>query len=365
MRKIKIVNIVGTRPNFVKISPLLRQIQKISRFRPILIHTGQHYDKEMFEDFFSGLEIPRPDINLGVENVSCVGQIAKIMARLEDAINKIKPDLVLVVGDVNSTLAGALVSSKLQIPLAHVEAGLRSFDRSMPEEINRIVTDVLSDYLFTTCLEANLNLEKEGIDRKKIFFVGNIMIDSFMFFKKKASALNTTDNFSLQSKGFALITLHRPSNVDDRVNLMKVLNIVRDISRFIPLVFPVHPRTRMKMRLFRLQKYLSGSNVTLTNPLGYLEFLNLMLNAKFILTDSGGIQEEASVIGTPCLTIRENTERPITVSKGTNTLVSTDNGLIMEKVNKIMEGKYKKGRKLELWDGKTAQRIVKILNEKL
>lgn len=365
MRRIKIVNIVGARPNFVKISSLFRQLRKIPRFCPTLIHTGQHYDDAMSGNFFKELKIPRPDIYLGTVGNSHSEQIGRIMISLEKIINRIKPDLILVVGDVNSTLAGALVSSKLGIPLAHVESGLRSFDKSMPEEINRVVTDVLSDYLFTSCLEASENLIKEGIDGKKIFFVGNIMIDTFMFFRKKAIILNTAKSFSLKNKSFALVTLHRPSNVDYKERLEKILWILRDVSRFVKIVFPVHPRTRKKIELFKINKLVIGSDVILTQPLGYLEYLNLMLNAKFVLSDSGGVQEEASAIGLPCLTMRDNTERPVTVVRGTNTVVGTDRDLILSKIKEIIEGKYKKGKAIGLWDGRTAQRIVKILNSSL
>lgn len=365
MRKIKIVSIVGARPNFVKIASLLRQMKKVSRFRLILIHTGQHSSREMSKNFFKDLEIPFPDIYLRVENSFCSKQTAKIMINLEKVITKIKPDLSLVVGDVDSTLAGALVSSRLGIPLVHVEAGLRSFDRSMPEEVNRVIVDSLSEYLFTTCSDADMNLRKEGIHKRKIFFVGNPMIDTLIFFRKKAMAINTIRRFSLEPKGFSLATLHRPSNVDCKERLEKIFGILKDIGTLIKVIFPVYPRTRKKIDLFEIEKHIRGSNVILTKPLGYLEYLNLMLNAKFVLTDSGGVQEEASAIGLPCLTLRDNTERPITVLRGTNTVVGKDRDLVLRKIREIMSGRYKKGKTIKFWDGKAAQRIVKILESKL
>lgn len=367
MKKVRIVNVVGARPNFMKIAPLIKKMRRITRFEPILIHTGQHYDEEMSDIFFKDLELPQPDIYLGVGSATQhAEQVAKIMIELEKILIKRKPHLVVVVGDVNSTLAAAIVSSKLHIPLAHIEAGLRSFDRTMPEEINRIVTDALSEYLFTTCPDANRNLEKEGIAKSKIFLVGNVMIDALLSFKEKAAESNILRNkFSLKPKEYALLTLHRPSNVDDRTVFAHILDALKRISKVIPVLFPIHPRTQKHIEIFKLKNYLACSRIKPVHPLGYLEFLNLMLNAKFVLTDSGGIQEETTVLGIPCLTLRKNTERPITLTQGTNTLVGTDPNTIIQEANKIIAGKYKKGKVIKLWDGKASERIVKILSERL
>lgn len=365
MAKLTVALIVGARPNFVKIAPLVKGLRKESKFRPVLIHTGQHYDRNMSEGFFTDLEIPQPDINLGVESSTQVRQMAEIMIRIEKSLLKLKPALVITVGDVNSTLAAAITSAKLKIPLAHVEAGLRSFDKQMPEEINRIVTDALSDYLFTTCPDANQNLMKEGISKEKIFLVGNIMIDTLMLHKNKALRLNTFKKFTLPRKGYALLTLHRPSNVDNKESLKKIIIVLKKIAKRLPILFPVHPRTIRQISAFGLKDDFFCQNIKLTEPLGYLEFLNLMLNAKFLLTDSGGIQEEASATGIPCLTFRENTERPITIREGTNTLVGIDCHKILNEVNKILVGKYKKGKKIKLWDGLASSRIIKIIKNSI
>ena len=365
-KKIRIANIVGTRPNYIKIAPLFKKMKCINKFEPLLIHTGQHYDAEMSGIFFKDLELHTPDIYLGIGSGTQAGQTAKVMIALEEVFIHKRPDLVLVVGDVNSTLASAIVSAKLHIPLAHVEAGLRSFDRIMPEEINRIVTDTLSDYLFTTCIDANRNLYKEGIPKSKVFFVGNIMIDTLMLFKQKAANLNVAESkFTLRPQQYALLTLHRPENVDGNLSLEKILRALETISKNISIIFPAHPRTRKQIELFGLKKYFSNSNIRLVEPLGYLEFFNLMLNAKFVLTDSGGIQEETTVLGIPCLTLRRNTERPITITRGTNTLVGIESDRIIQEARRIIRGRYKKGKAIELWDGKTSERIVKILYERL
>ncbi len=353
----KILNIVGARPNFMKIAPIIRAMKKYPKITHKLVHTGQHYDKNMSKVFFKELGIPKPDIDLNVGSVSHARQTARIMESFEAVLLKEKPDLVLVVGDVNSTIACALVASKLSVKVAHVEAGLRSFDRSMPEEVNRVLTDHISDFLFTTCLDANQNLLNEGIDRKKIYFVGNVMIDSLFFNLKKIKQSKPTININ---DDYALLTLHRPSNVDDRDVLEKILKTLVMISKDIPIVFPAHPRTLKSIKLFSLQKYLID-NIKIIDPLGYFEFLKLVMNAKLILTDSGGIQEESSMLNVPCLTLRENTERPITVQRGTNVLVKLNHQKIMKETQKVLDGNCKKKKVIKFWDGRASDRIVKVL----
>ncbi|MCD6471485.1 UDP-N-acetylglucosamine 2-epimerase (non-hydrolyzing) [bacterium] len=364
-KKIKILCVVGARPNFIKISPLLQELKKYPKFKPILVHTGQHYDYEMSGSFFKELDIPKPDYNLDVGSGSHASQTAKIMIEFEKICLKEKPNLVIVVGDVNSTLAAALVAKKLFIPVAHVEAGLRSRDMKMPEEINRILTDHISDYLFTSCPEANKNLINEGISKKKIFFVGNIMIDTL---KSQISKIKSQKykpkifkQLNLKPKKYALLTLHRPSNVDSKETLKNLLDTFKIISEKIPIIFPIHPRTLKQIKKFRLK--ISNKQLKIIPPLNYLETLHLMANSKLILTDSGGIQEETTVLKIPCLTLRKNTERPITVEIGTNTIVGQDRNKILEQVNKILFGKYKKGKIPKYWDGKTAERIGELLKQ--
>jgi UDP-N-acetylglucosamine 2-epimerase (non-hydrolysing) len=287
------------------------------------------------------------------------------MIEFEKVILNEKPSLVVVVGDVNSTLACSLVAKKLNIKIAHVEAGLRSFDQKMPEEINRILTDQLSDFLFITEPSAEANLKREGIDQDKIFFVGNTMIDNLLINLKRAQHLNTLAKYNLDVKNYALMTIHRPSNVDDIESLKKVIEIINYIQERIKVFFPMHPRTRKRLKEFNLQEKPNKSNLILSEPIGYLEFLNLMLNSKVILTDSGGIQEEASYLEVPVLTLRENTERPITIEKGTNEIVGTDFEKIKSYINEIFEDKYKKSQKIEKWDGKTSERIVSIIEKNL
>ena len=362
----KIFFICGARPNFMKIAPIIKEIRNFPEFGPVLVHTGQHYDKEMSDIFFKDLGIPKPDIELGVGSGTHAQQTAKIMIKLENVLLRYRPMLVLVVGDVNSTLAAAIVSAKLNIPIAHVEAGLRSFDRTMPEEINRILTDALSQYLFTTDREANFNLEREGILKERIFFVGNVMIDTLILLKKKALEKSTVlTRLSLCPKRYALLTLHRPPNVDNKHTLDNILSALKRISKLLPIIFVVHPRTQKQLEPFYLKKYFRDSKIILVKPQGYLDFLNLMVNSNFMLTDSGGIQEETTVLGIPCLTLRENTERPITISEGTNTLVGNKPKKIIKEAEKIINGDYKKGHIPKLWDGKTAKRIISILKGKL
>lgn len=365
MKKKKVFLVAGARPNFMKIAPLWRELRKFpSQFSSYIIHTGQHYDYEMSRIFFKNLGLPRPHFHLGVGSASHTKQTAKIMVRFEKVVCQQMPDIVVVVGDVNSTLACSLVSAKLKVPLAHVEAGLRSFDREMPEEINRVVADALSDYLFTTCEDANQNLRKEGIPQGKIFFVGNVMIDSLLSLKREAQRRNTWESFGLKKKGYALLTLHRPENVDKKEVFVNILEAFKEVGNHIPIIFPIHPRAAKQVRKFKLGKYFSSqsnSGIFRVKPLGYIDFLNLMCNSKLLLTDSGGIQEETTVLNIPCLTLRKNTERPVTVKQGTNIVVGADPRRIVRETTRIINGKEKKGRIPPLWEGKAAQRIVKVL----
>jgi UDP-N-acetylglucosamine 2-epimerase (non-hydrolysing) len=363
---VKIACIVGARPNFMKIAPILVEFEKYPNLEPILIHTGQHYDYEMSQVFFDELDIPKPDVYLNVGSGSHAVQTAKIMMAFEETVNEHKPDLVLVVGDVNSTMACAIASAKLCIPIVHVEAGIRSFDRTMPEEINRILTDVISDYLFTPIEDANENLRKEGISEDKIFLVGDIMIDTLLKYKEKASSNKILNELGLEKQSYAIMTLHRPSNVDVRPNLISILDAVDAVQQRIKIVLAIHPRTRARIKEFGLENRASGmKNLIITDPLGYLEFMGLTINAKFALTDSGGMQTETTVLNVPCLTMRENTERPETLRDGTNTLVGNDTRLIIEESMKILDGKGKSGTYPKIWDGHTAERIVSIINEKM
>ena len=359
----KVINVVGARPNFMKVAPILAQMKlHPDVFSPILLHTGQHYDYEMSKVFFDDLRLPEPDIYLGIGSGTHAEQTAKVMVGFEKAIREESPDLVLVVGDVNSTLAVSIVAAKLLVPIAHVEAGLRSFDRTMPEEINRIVTDCLSSYLFTPCREAEQNLEREGIDRAKVFFVGNVMIDSLLACGEKASSSDVLERFELKKSGYVVLTLHRPRNVDDRGNFMKVLEALEEIQKRTKVIYPAHPRAKKQVEELGLGDRLRNmKNLTVINPVGHSDFVKLMMNARFVMTDSGGIQEETTVLGIPCLTLRENTERPVTVEIGTNTLTGLDVGKIVEESVNILEGQGKRGGIPELWDGKAAERIVRVL----
>jgi UDP-N-acetylglucosamine 2-epimerase (non-hydrolysing) len=372
----KIVNVVGARPNFMKIMPIIEAIENYNRrkgkrvIKDILVHTGQHYDKNMSIRFFNDLEIRPPDIYLGVGSATQAMQTAKIMIEFEKVLIKERPDLVLVVGDVNSTLACSLVAAKLHIPIAHVEAGLRSFDTRMPEEINRRLTDALATFLFTPSKDANENLKKEGIAEDKIYFVGNVMIDTLFKYLKKAKKSKILFRLGLaksnnQPKDYAVLTLHRPANVDDKKTLSEILIALKKISKNIPILFPVHPRTKKQIKSFDLERVVKDSQIILTEPLGYLDFLNLFRQARFVLTDSGGIQEETTVLGIPCLTLRENTERMITVKEGTNIVVGTNPEKIINESLKILKGNIKRGRIPKLWDGYTAERIVRVLCKRI
>jgi len=356
--------IAGARPNFVKIAPLITNLRRENiPFK--LIHTGQHYDYNMSKIFFEELRIPAPDIYLNVGSASHAVQTAKIMIEFEKVLLKEKPSLVVVVGDVNSTVACAIVAKKLFIRVAHVEAGLRSFDQRMPEEINRLLTDQISDFLFTTERSAEINLKREGIDSEKIFFVGNVMIDSLLLNLEKAQNLRFFKNLGLKSKSYALVTIHRPSNVDRREDLQKIIKILDYLSEQISIFFPIHPRTIKNIKKYNLMDKIKKENLILSKPVGYLPFLSLMLEAKLILTDSGGIQEEASFLKIPILTLRENTERPITVEKGTNTVIGKSFESAKNYINQILSNTYKEGQEIEKWDGQTSKRIVSILKERL
>lgn len=378
---IKILSIVGARPNFIKIAPIARVIEEhnskdcIPTINHLIVHTGQHYDDMMSSRFFEDLELPRPHVNLDVGSDTHAVQTAKIMERFEPILLKEQPDILLIVGDVNSTIACALVASKIQYNgtakrprpiLGHVEAGLRSFDRTMPEEINRMITDALSDLLFITEMEAIKNLEYEGIPKNKIYFVGNVMIDTLIRFRDKARQLRILDNIGLQKENpdrkYGVVTLHRPSNVDDPVSLNCLIECMENIAERITIIFPSHPRTMKNLKHFGLDNRLSqNKNIYVIQPLGYLEFLNLLLDATLVLTDSGGIQEEATFLQIPCLTLRENTERPVTITLGTNYLVGTDPKKIVKTVFDILEGRGKKGAVPPLWDGHASHRILEVL----
>ena len=359
--------IVGARPNFMKMAPLYRELSlNQDRYKPLIIHTGQHYDEKMSQLFFNDLAMPKPSAYLNVGSGTQGKQTARIIERYEDLILAgDKPDLVIVAGDVNSTIACALVAKKLQIPVAHLEAGLRSYDERMPEEINRVLTDKISDILLTPSLDANENLVKEGISPEKIHFVGNIMIDSLIGHQNKAELSDIFDKLAMnQGESYALVTLHRPSNVDEIDGLKMLLTSLAEIGKKIKIVFPMHPRTQKNIQGFGLSTFVnSNKNLIGTEPLGYLDFLKLEMNAKFILTDSGGVQEESTYFGVPCLTLRENTERPITITEGTNQLVDLNVESIVNNSIEIIEGKIKRGTVPKYWDGKTAKRVVNVLDK--
>lgn len=347
------LHVVGARPNFMKVAPVMRAIERFGNVRQSLIHTGQHYDSNMSEVFFRQLRIPAPDVNLGVGGKSHAQQTADVLSRLEGVILERRPDLVLVYGDVNSTMAAALVCAKLLIPVAHVEAGLRSFDRRMPEEVNRVMTDHLADFLFTPSEDGDRNLTQEGIDASRVHRVGNVMIDSLVEILPSVEAIPRN---GLPDR-FGLVTLHRPSNVDDDTTLHSTIKILTEISADLPIVFPVHPRTRQ--RLESLGTHVDG--LRMLDPLPYVEFLALEKDATVVITDSGGIQEETTYLGVPCLTLRENTERPVTVEIGTNVIVGNSSDTLREELQKILAGRPKRGVIPPLWDGKASDRIAQVL----
>jgi UDP-N-acetylglucosamine 2-epimerase (non-hydrolysing) len=356
-----IVHIVGARPNFMKVAPIHRELARRGQVRQLLIHTGQHYDVKMSDVFFADLGMPAPDIHLGIGSGTHAEQTARVMIALEKAFVEHRPDLISVVGDVNSTVAAALVAAKLLIPVAHVEAGLRSFDRTMPEEVNRLVTDALSDLLLTPSQDADENLRREGVEERRIVRVGNVMIDSLLASRERAQALPTLRELGLQPGAYALCTLHRPANVDDPQRLAGLLRALTFIGERLPVIFPVHPRTKKMLEQQGLGQAGAGSGgVRLIEPLGYLEFLCLSSQAKLVLTDSGGLQEETTALGVPCLTLRENTERPVTVTEGTNLVVGTDPERIEREAVLILEGRGKEGRVPPLWDGHAAERIAEV-----
>jgi UDP-N-acetylglucosamine 2-epimerase (non-hydrolysing) len=358
----KLLLITGARPNFIKAAPLLAELKKYDRiFESLLVHTGQHYDRNLSELFFDQLKMPQPDIYLGVGSGSHSRQTAAIMIGLEDAFIEHKPNMIIVFGDVNSTLAAALVAAKMEIPLAHVEAGLRSFDMSMPEEINRIVTDRLSELCLVSEASGVANLQNEGKSQDQIFLVGNIMIDSLKNHLNVCRKSPILDSLCLKSGEYAVLTLHRPSNVDDKDVLQRVLSALNEIGRRIRIVFPCHPRTRKELASFGLSDRIDDSGIRILEPIGYIDFLRLQSEAKFVLTDSGGIQEETTYLGIPCITLRYNTERPATVEIGSNILTGPEPEKILSAAYRILDGGAKKGEIPPLWDGATAERIVEIL----
>ena len=358
----KVLGVVGTRPNLVKMAPLIRAMHDCPEIDPILVHTGQHYDDKMSQIFFDELGMTRPDVFLGAGSGSHAEQTAKIMVACEKVLLEHRPDMVLLVGDVNSTLACAIVAAKLCVPIIHVEAGLRSFDRTMPEEVNRIVTDALSDLLFTTSPDADENLAKEGIPRDRIFFAGNVMIDTLQSHRAHAAELGTPGRFGLTKGTYALLTLHRPSNVDVPNVLAGLMDAMTAIQHDLEILFPAHPRTVQRLAELGLNDRLADApRLRVVEPLGYLEFLDLMMHARIVMTDSGGIQEETTILGVPCLTLRENTERPITISHGTNRLVGTNPKHIIAAVRDILNNPRTGGDLPDLWDGQAADRIVAAL----
>jgi len=366
-KNLKLILVVGARPNFMKIAPLLHEIRKHNTTHKddihidyLLVHTGQHYDVKMSEAFFKELKIPNPDFNLEVGSGSHAVQTAEIMVRFEKVCLQEKPDWVIVVGDVNSTMACTLVSSKLAIKVAHIEAGLRSFDRTMPEEINRLVTDALADLLLTPSEDADQNLLREGVSEDKIKRVGNIMIDTLIMNLEKARALAPYEQYGLEAKKYVFVTLHRPSNVDTKESLGQIMQNLIALSQKLPVIFPMHPRTEKNLIQYGIMTALDQyPNLKLCKPVGYFESIGLADKARFVLTDSGGLQEETTFLKVPCLTLRPNTERPITIKIGTNKLTTVET--LQDDINRILDGKQQPGEIPELWDGQTSERILKEL----
>lgn len=364
--------VAGARPNFMKVAPLYQALSSRPHFHVTLVHTGQHYDPELSDVFFRDLDLPTPQIALGVKAGTHGAQTGRVLERFEQELLTHQPDLVMVVGDVNSTVACALAAVKLQYPdgrrpqVAHVEAGLRSFDRTMPEEINRLVTDAMSDYLFTTEPSAASNLRREGVPDDRIFFAGNVMIDTLRAQSSRARALRAWDAFGLTAGSYAVVTVHRPSNVDSPESLRRVVQMVRAVSARLPTVFPAHPRTARQLEQLHLaEELVRTDNLFYTGPLGYHQFLGLMSEARLVVTDSGGIQEETTVLGIPCLTLRDNTERPITLTEGTNRLVGSDPAAVLAAVDDVLAGTAREHRVPELWDGSAAERIATTLDRLL
>jgi UDP-N-acetylglucosamine 2-epimerase (non-hydrolysing) len=360
MRVLDIVHVVGARPNFIKIAPILAACATRPGLRSTLVHTGQHYDEAMSKLFFEELRIPRPDVNLDVGSGSHAQQTAAVLQRFEPVLLERRPDLVLVVGDVNSTLACSLAAAKLGIPVAHVEAGLRSFDRTMPEEINRIVTDALAELLFVTEASGVANLEREGVDPARIHLVGNVMIDTLLAHRDAAARSDAVERLGVQAGGYAMLTLHRPANVDEPAVLRGILEPLADLARTMPIVFPVHPRTRAALAVHAVLLS-AGHGIRLVDPLGYLDFVRLMSDARLVLTDSGGIQDETTILGVACVTIRENTERPITVTHGTNRLAGTTTEGIRRTIETVLAAESAVLPPPPFWDGHAATRIAETL----
>jgi UDP-N-acetylglucosamine 2-epimerase (non-hydrolysing) len=363
---VKIANVVGARPNLMKIAPLMAAYDEVDEIEPLLIHTGQHYDANMSDLFFRQLGIPEPQLNLGVGSASHAVQTAEIMKAFEPVVLEHRPDAVLVVGDVNSTIACGLVAVKLGVKLVHVEAGLRSFDREMPEEINRVLTDSISDLLFCSESSGVENLRREGIPGEKVHLVGNVMIDTLLRHRKRAERSNIVAELGVADGPYAVLTLHRPSNVDDPAVLSGLLDALEVVQSDMPVIFPAHPRTRDKLDGFGLAPRAEGlPNFRIVDPIGYLDFLELMASARVVLTDSGGIQEETTILEVPCLTLRENTERPVTVEMGTNQLAGRDPDRIVAAYRRVMDREVARAQVPPLWDGRAAERIVETLQKAL
>lgn len=366
MKTVTIMTVVAARPNFMKVAPLIREMRRFPELCPTLIHTGQHYDAEMSSGFFADLDLPVPDAELGVGSGTHAEQTARVMLKFEQVLAGARPDLVVVVGDVNSTLACSLTAVKMGVPVAHIEAGLRSRDRTMPEEINRLVTDAVADLLFAPSQDAVDNLLAEGTEPAKVHLVGNIMIDTMLHHRDRAARSMVLAAMNLQPSSYGVLTLHRPVNVDDREPLIALIAVLQEVTRDLPVVFPMHPRTAKMIEQWGLGPQLAAlGGLRVCPPLGYLDFLGLMMQARFVLTDSGGIQEETTVLGIPCLTLRETTERPVTVTHGTNIVVGRDIHRILKEVKRILNGEGKTGTVPALWDGKTAQRICRIIRMRL
>jgi len=360
----RILNVVGARPNLIKIAPLVEEMHRSPEIEPVLLHTGQHYDDNLSRVFFDELGIPEPDIYLGVGSGSHAEQTARVMLAFEPVLREQQPDLVLVVGDVNSTLACTVTAVKMHTPVAHVEAGLRSFDRTMPEEVNRVLTDQIANLLFTTERSASENLLREGVAEEKVHFVGNVMIDTLLRHRERALRTPALERFDVAPGEYVLVTLHRPRNVDDAAKLTAIVEALVRVRERLPMIFPVHPRTRKRLKEFGLlERVTELLGAGLCEPLGYLEFLHLMARAQVVLTDSGGIQEETTILGVPCLTLRPATERPVTVTVGTNRVIGSAPERIVPEIERILAGDVPRGRVPELWDGRAAGRVVKVLSK--